>query len=247
VVKIWTRKNGNVTDIKTVSFSYKRNAVYSVKIEAVGNQIVASIDGKQIISITDSRHTEGVVGINVFSTEALFNNIKFKSLASEDSSFSSMIESFKPIYGNVAKTGKGFFISNSSGDGFAVSDVLAYDFTYSATVNISNGTPAAALVFRMKDAGNFYCATVDVGAKIVKLWKKVDSSVTVVKTVSLNLEWDKDYKVTVSAMGGEIKILVDDKEVLKANDNSHRSGYLGINVFNGSAYINNVEYMIVKE
>ena len=247
VVKIWTRKNGTVTDIKTVTFAYKKNAVYSVRIETVGDQLIAFIDGKQIISITDTRHTEGVVGINVFSTEALFNNIKFRSLASEDSSFDSMIESFKPIYGSVAKTGKGFFISNSSGDGFAVSNVLAHDFTYSAEVTVSSKTPAAALVFRMKDAGNFYCATIDIGAKIVKLWKKTDSTVTVVKTVNLDLEWNRAYKITVSTLGSEITISVDGKEVIKVNDSSHLSGYLGINVFNGSAYINNVEYAIVKE
>lgn len=247
VVKIWTKKNGAVTDIKTVSYRYAKDRVYSVRLVAVGEEISAYINGELVISISDIRHTEGVIGINAYKTEAVFNNIKYSTEKAPDVNVDSMIESFIPLVGSLVRTDKGYMHSNSAGDGFVSSSVIASDFTYTASVRVSSGTPAAALVFRMNGTADFYCATVDVGARIIKLWKRVASSVTVVKTVSLELEWDKEYKLSVSAVGDNIKISVDGREVMSVSDSSHKRGALGLNVFRGSAYFNRIEYDITKE
>lgn len=237
--KIWMKNGGVSSTLKGVSYPFESGKTYNLRVKCVGNKIEAYVNGERVISIINATHTEGLLGLNTYIAPVLFNNVRVNGESKIN--VTSQIPSYAPITGIVGKSEQGFYLSYASGDGFAMSDVKVSDFEYSADVRITKGTPAAALVFRYSQ-NNFYTATVDAGSKIVKLWKRVDGKTTVLRTVSAPLEYDKDYKLTVKAEGKIIEIYLDGKLMIKAADASHSEGKLGINVFKGGAFFNNIEY-----
>ena len=239
VAKIWMKNAGTSTTLTSVKYEFEEGKTYNLRVKCTDKRIDAFINGERVITVLNSVHSEGLLGLNAYNAPYIFNNVKVVSDASIN--VVSQISSYKSIVGTVGKSENGFYLSYGSGDGFAVSDVDLSDFEYSSDVKITNNTPAAALVFRYSE-GNFYCATVDAGANVVKLWKRVNGATTVLRTVSVTIDCEKVYNVSVKADGKIIEIYLDGKLLIKAADASHSDGRLGFNVFKGGAFFNNIKY-----
>ncbi|MBQ7012276.1 MAG: glycoside hydrolase family 32 protein [Clostridia bacterium] len=237
--KIWMKTGGTSSTLTTSRYDFAAGKTYELRVKTEGHRIYAFINGERVISIINTTHSDGLIGLNAYKAPVLFNNVKVAE--NLQINVASDIPAYKPISGMVGKSDQGFFISLANGDGFAVADLVADDFEYSADVKITKGTAAAALVFRYSQ-NNFYCATVDASAQVVKLWKRVNGQTTVLRTVHAAIELDRFYDLSVKAEGRTIEIYLDGKLMIKTSDTSHSKGALGINVFKGGAFFNNIEY-----
>jgi len=132
----------------------------------------------------------------------------------------------------------------STGDSFILSSQIGADFTYEGDVTVKNGNGnygAGALVLRSDaDASNAYIANVDVKSQLVKLWKKVNGTSSVIATYPMSLQKDTSYHLKVTTAGNNIQVRVNDALVINATDTSFGSGYFGLNVWDTTAVIQNV-------
>ena len=123
-----------------------------------------------------------------------------------------------------------------SGDGFLLSDETAADFTFEATANVS-AAGAAALVFRADAEMEFYyVANYDRAKGIVKVWSPeqefINEQVGPFDTVTLRIRAEGNT-FTYFCNGQEVGSFTD--------ENAPESGYLGLNVFNGTAVFSSVQ------
>jgi fructan beta-fructosidase len=126
----------------------------------------------------------------------------------------------------------------SSGDAFYLSKASGTDFSYEGDVKLVSGT-AAAITFRAnKDASLHYTANIDAGAGMVKLWRP-GRDIAVYHTTILR---GRTYHLKVRAVGPNIKVYLDNsaEPVIDAVDDQIATGQFGLNVFNGTAVLQNV-------
>jgi sucrose-6-phosphate hydrolase SacC (GH32 family) len=124
----------------------------------------------------------------------------------------------------------------SPGDAFYLSTAIGSDFTLDGDVRLVDGI-AAALTFRAtKDASQHYTVNVDAAADVVKLWRPGRD----IATAPLQVERGRTYHFTVQTAGSNIKVALDGKQVIDAVDTEHKSGQFGMNVYNGTALVQNV-------
>ncbi|WP_169792076.1 GH32 C-terminal domain-containing protein [Jiangella muralis] len=127
----------------------------------------------------------------------------------------------------------------SGGDAFYLNTTTGTDFTYEADVTLNSGT-AAALTFRSnRDASRHYTANVDARANVIKLWRPGRD----IATYPLAVELGRTYHLKVVAVGPRIRVYLDDaaEPVIDAVDDTIPSGQFGLNVFNGTAVIDDVQ------
>lgn len=126
----------------------------------------------------------------------------------------------------------------SSGDGFYLSKEAGSDFSYQGDIRLDTGT-AAAITFRAnKDASRHYTANIDAGAGVVKLWRP-GRDIAVYRTAIVR---GQTYHLKVQAVGSRLRVYLDDRPepVIDAVDDTIASGQFGINVFDGTAVMQNV-------
>ncbi|WP_171906727.1 glycoside hydrolase family 32 protein [Jiangella alba] len=127
----------------------------------------------------------------------------------------------------------------SGGDAFYLNTTTGTDFTYEADVTLNSGT-AAALTFRSnRDASRHYTANVDSRANVIKLWRPGRD----IATYPLAVELGRTYHLKVVAVGPRLRVYLDDaaEPVIDAVDDTITSGQFGLNVFNGTAVIDDVQ------
>ena len=78
VAKIWKKDRGTVSNVITERMTFEEGGTYHLRVEAVGEQLTVFLDGVEILSVRDSSHATGALGLNVFCGSALFNNIKYE-------------------------------------------------------------------------------------------------------------------------------------------------------------------------
>ena len=70
--------------------------------------------------------------------------------------------------------------------------------------------------------------------------------VSTVATYRQTFKQNTVYRLRVEVVGNEIAVFLDGEEVIRTTDNSHTVGALGLNVFNGSAFFNNIAYEVIE-
>jgi fructan beta-fructosidase len=126
----------------------------------------------------------------------------------------------------------------SGGDAFYLNTRAGDNFTYEADVRLDSGV-AAAITFRAnRDATRHYTANVDAQAKVVKLWRPGRD----IATYPLDVQLGRTYHLKVVAVGPRLRVYLDGgaAPVIDAVDDTIASGQFGLNVFNGTAVIQNV-------
>ncbi|WP_460849511.1 GH32 C-terminal domain-containing protein [Phytohabitans suffuscus] len=126
----------------------------------------------------------------------------------------------------------------SGGDAFYLNTRGGGDFTYEADVRLDSGI-AAAITFRAnRDATRHYTANIDALAKVVKLWRPGRD----IATYPLDVQHGRTYHLKVVADGPRLRVYLDGgaTPVIDAVDDTIASGQFGLNVFNGTAVVQNV-------
>jgi sucrose-6-phosphate hydrolase SacC (GH32 family) len=72
----------DATILRDVPFVFRPGTTYHVRVAATGPHITAAVDGKQLIEVADTSHTEGYLGLNVFGcgkpAQATFTAVRFR-------------------------------------------------------------------------------------------------------------------------------------------------------------------------
>ena len=77
--KLWKRVGNNFTDLKVVSdSSIKLGTEYQLKVVCQGNSIKCYVNDSLKIDVTDSSHSSGYLGLNVYNCNATFNDIIYE-------------------------------------------------------------------------------------------------------------------------------------------------------------------------
>ncbi len=118
----------------------------------------------------------------------------------------------------------------ATGDGFYLSGQTGADLSYEADLRIDAGR-AAGLTFR-----GHYTATLDTDG-VVKLWRPGRD----IAVVPMPVERGRTYHVRVTAYGSRLQVFLDHgaAPVIDAVDGTYPSGVLGLNVFDGTAVLQN--------
>jgi hypothetical protein len=64
--------NGTITVLGTVTLPVAANAWYDLRLDAIGNELRAFVNGSQVLQATDSSHPSGQGGILMYKTAAEF-------------------------------------------------------------------------------------------------------------------------------------------------------------------------------
>ncbi|WP_407946555.1 GH32 C-terminal domain-containing protein [Paenibacillus alkaliterrae] len=128
------------------------------------------------------------------------------------------------------------FMSDETGDHFV--------YTSSVKLTGNEGVGTASLLFRSDaDAGNGYYAQLDASGGKVKLLKASKGVMNVLAEKEMAVVPDRLYRIKVDADGSSIKMYVDDKLMLEANDAAFSSGHFGLSFSRVSAVFQDVNRM----
>jgi hypothetical protein len=70
--------NGAIVELAQVPFPVSTNRWYTLRLEVVGNQLRAYIDGRFLMEATDSSHTAGKYGLVTYRAAATFDDVDVK-------------------------------------------------------------------------------------------------------------------------------------------------------------------------
>lgn len=77
VLKLWKKVDGAVFEVTTFGLNLKINRTYNLKVVVIENNIKVYFEQEEVISVVDASIIEGYLGLNVWNTNAKFNNIIF--------------------------------------------------------------------------------------------------------------------------------------------------------------------------
>lgn len=76
VLRLRKLKNGSIVDLGTASLTVTPNTWYAVRLEAVGSQLRAYVNGKLILEVTDPEPVSGLVGLVTYRTAADYDDFR---------------------------------------------------------------------------------------------------------------------------------------------------------------------------
>jgi fructan beta-fructosidase len=123
----------------------------------------------------------------------------------------------------------------SSGD---LSTRTGTNFEYEGDVTVASGTAAALTMRANRDATQHYTVNVDIDAGVVKLWRPGRD----IATYPTPLERNRTYHLKARVVGDHFQMWLDGsaQPVIDATDDAFGSGQFGINLFRGTAVMQNV-------
>lgn len=199
-----------------------------VKVVALGSRIRVYLDhhSTPVIDVVDDTYSSGLLGVNGFNAGAVFNNL----VVDGNDPLAATLQTGWTSHGGSWTAPFGLVRGRATGDAAMLSATTASDLDYSAQVRVNTGR-AAALVFRSNDdATQHYAATIDTDG-LVKLWRP--------GRVLAEKPWPVRpgawYDLRVRAVGPDITLWVDGRLALHINDPTYATGWVGLNVFDGTA------------
>ena len=141
------------------------------------------------------------------------------------------------ISGNWIAKGPDIVATSPGGDGYILSDVMASDFNCS--VSFSLDAVAAAFIFRANsDMSEYIIFNYDNNEKVVKMWSQ-NGEIGRANAHGVNLD---NVVLRVEAKGDAIKAYIGGNLAIDVvlGENEPKEGYLGLNVYSGTATFKSV-------
>ena len=121
------------------------------------------------------------------------------------------------------------------------------DFTAAVTVRVFDGTHGSGLLFRTTgpsvgyDAHRGYFAGIIPKVNRVVLGRMDGVDWTELARADVKMDFDRDYRLSVTARGESITVTLDGKTVIAAQDRSYQSGTIGLRVVRAHAVFREIE------
>ncbi|ALA40936.1 GH32 C-terminal domain-containing protein [Paenibacillus jamilae] len=126
----------------------------------------------------------------------------------------------------------------------AMSGTTSQDFTFEADVMVTDTQADATLVFRSSEDGwSSYMLQIVPAAGLLRLRDAAGDIGRLKEERQVNLKKGAIYHLKVSVEGSHLKVFWDEgyKPIIDVVDTTYTSGYLGLNVWNGSALFQNIQ------
>jgi fructan beta-fructosidase len=208
---------------------------YHLKMVATGTRFQVYLDNgtTPIINATDAAYASGRFGFNVYEGTALIQNVQVNGTGFR----TNLAGPWTPTAGTWTEPPGGGKQGAVAGDGFLLSAQTGSNFTYEGDVRVISGA-AAALTFRANATATLhYTLNVDT-AGFVKLWRP-GRDIAVYPTPIVA---GRTYHLKVVASGSRFLVYLNNgiAPIIDATDASYASGRFGINIFAGTALLQNV-------
>ncbi|WP_228552277.1 GH32 C-terminal domain-containing protein [Gracilibacillus salitolerans] len=146
--------------------------------------------------------------------------------------------------GTLEDTEQGLKLTSEPNENvMAISSVQSEDFIYEADIKILDQSADATLIFRSgEDGWDSYMVQIAPDAGIIRLRDARDEG-RLKEETHVNIQEGEIYHLKVKVVADNIKVYWEDQytPVIDSNVSLYHNGYLGLNVWNGSALFQNVE------
>ncbi|WP_223067883.1 GH32 C-terminal domain-containing protein [Paenibacillus caui] len=242
--------DGGIRDIYTPTQKLEPEQTYHVKIEAGETDIKVYFADMTtpIIHLTNGSYTSGQLGIIVWDSEVLVQNVNAEDIGPESSAVITNLTGWRTLEnGTLEKTAQGMKLT-SAGNFFALSGNAAGNFIYEADITPLKTGGTASLVFRSNENGwGSYLLQFeqsDAGTGKVRLQDandQVPDPLLIEQAVALN-DPGQPYHLKVIAEETRIQVFWNSEQspLIDIQDSSYSSGYLGLHVNNNSAVFQNI-------
>ncbi|MFD4671408.1 glycoside hydrolase family 32 protein [Lentzea sp. NPDC058450] len=229
VVKLW--RPGR--DIATFAMPIAQGRSYHLKVQATGSRLRVWLNHgtNPIIDATDTAHTSGRFGANVYRGAATVQNLN-----TGGSGFTAFPSGPWTAPSGTWTTTPDSLRAQTPGDAFYLSDRTASDLVYEGDLTIVNGG-AAGLTFRAGADGAGYTANIDASG-VVKLWRPGRD----IAAVAAPIVPGRSHHLKVQATGQRIQVWFDRgaAPVIDATDSAYGEGRIGVNAYAGTATMRNL-------
>ena len=139
--------------------------------------------------------------------------------------------------GTWRKSSEGLVATMPSGDGYYLSDTAVSDFQYSANISLE-GTAAGLVVRANKDMSDFIVCNIDANEHIAKVFSPKGE----IARGHVDIESLENLSYSLSLVDSELDVMINGKKAVHASlpYGGLKSGYVGLNVFNGKATFNDI-------
>ncbi|OAS21823.1 family 16 glycoside hydrolase [Paenibacillus oryzisoli] len=231
-------------DLGTYSVSLAVYETYHLKVNAVGStlEVYWGNNTSPVIEASDSTYNNGYLGLQVWNSSMLFQNIIVRNLnevlPDVITNLSSWETSGDP--GTSMSSAEGMLLT-SGGNYFAMSGTKTNNFTYESDVTIRQFQGVGSLVFRSDNSGwGSYMLQIDPGGNRIRL--KDANGDRELGAYSVSLAVYETYHLKVNAVGSTLEVYWGNNTnpVIEASDTVYSGGYLGLQVWNSSMLFQNI-------
>ncbi|MFX3634010.1 MAG: GH32 C-terminal domain-containing protein [Candidatus Pristimantibacillus sp.] len=146
--------------------------------------------------------------------------------------------------GTMVTTQEGLLLTSDEKENvMAISSVTSDNFIYEADVKVTDLKADASLVFRSNENGwASYMLQVVPNAGLIRLRDAAGDN-ALKEERQVTLKEGEIYHLKVMANGSNLKVYWNDqyKPIIDINDNAYKTGFLGLNVWDGSALFQNIK------
>ncbi|MCY6482962.1 DUF1080 domain-containing protein [Clostridium aestuarii] len=258
------RHNFGWKQIKNVKTTIAQGKEYKLKVVAVGTTIQVYLNDKLMINVNDDSYRDGYIGYHVWNTKVTFDNLVIAEQTAVDNieyNFSSNKPSMEYYSGNwdyyesTSSTQLRCITGNKTNSLSTLEDNTYSDFLASTTVTTLDKNGNAGLEFRINNIkapnNQFqgYLAAIKIGdnGKGQIFLGKTDYGWKRIKTVNTTITQGLQYKLTVLAIGNNIKVYLNGNLMIDVNDSSFANGSIGYDAYNNIAFFDNLEITPIKK
>jgi len=209
---------------------------YLLEADLDGPDITILINGSQVLHAVDHRYQSGQVGLRASNGTVTFG-------APSLTAVNTNLVGWSTDGGTWSPTVLGWQATAPSGTNVrAVATTSSYDLGFTAYVIVHDADAVCALLCRTDEAGQTgYAVQLDLDQGQVRLYRIEDNHT--LGTYSATLTTGAVYRLRIEAQGDELRVYLQTNFLdpdgyepkITAQDSTHASGRLGLQVYNGSA------------
>ena len=259
-VRIEMARQGTVSTISSAPYTSALGWLYNLQASLNGQRLKFFINGDLVTEgfALDSPVGSGDrVGLYTHRSDTTFDAVRVKppQLANQD--FSAGAANFTVVKGTwnvIVESGSDIGnrlyrqSSMTSMATAAVGDINWQNYRADTSVFVNSfqtGQPSGVgLYARYRDANNYYNFHVykyETGALELRIEKRFDGVVTVLKSIPFNMQTGTWYRMGAEVAGSRLRMYVDDRLLLEANDTQLYNGQIALDAHRTNALFDNVE------
>lgn len=231
---------------KEVEVEWATGQTYHLKAMAEGSQLRVywNRGAVPVLSVEDASYSSGLIGLHVYDSSVVFQNIFVDDSSLHWSGLKSNLEGWQLRgIGDASSDANGLKLS-AQGHLSALATTTGSDLEYEAGLKIVTPGASAGLLLRADDTGrNGYLAELDQGSQKLRLFSLNEAGGSeLLAEAPAVITTEVTYRLRVKAEGHTVKVYWDGKydPLLQAQTSTYASGRLGLYSHGGSVYFQSV-------
>jgi hypothetical protein len=248
-IQIRRNVNGTFGPIATATFALTPGRAYRFRLEAIGKQLRAYVDGRQVLLATDTSLRQGKAGLTMWKARVDYDNVIVTNSPNValfgdafSRSFSAPWTTSPEGAWNLINDAMVFQQSMIEGDARAVNGAPAADQIISADIRPTafnaSGTGWVGLMARYRDDRNYYYVLLK-GSGKAALRKVVNGQLTLFEEVPFTVTPGTSYRVRLETIGNELRLYVNGRLLAEGVDSALPTGRYGLVTYRATAQFDN--------